>query len=320
MQRTMAKKYPRPIVETSHVEPELAGWAHLVVDSSNSSLLGRESIFLGPQQSAKEREALDAACVTGIVNCTNNFPNYHHQQSETSSSSSIEYCRVAVNDEFGANILVYLDGATAFIQRHVCNGGSVLVHCQMGISRSATVVIAYLMRFHGMGRDDAYRTVKSRRPGVEPNPGFWEQLRVYEGRLRHDAPSAKEEITSKFDKDWAEISLANFQTIGHLLDNGDDRFPEILAETNASEVLYVATDYIFGRGIQTADLSWFGALCQRFAQFHCEREVQNIVTCLFEDGSEFADQWSGEVYPERVEQILAAIHSSEEEYSSTDLN
>jgi hypothetical protein len=48
--------------------------------------------------------------------------------------------------------------------------------------------------------------------------------------------------------------------------------------------------------------------------------VQNIVTCLFEDGSEFADQWSGEVYPERVEQILAAIHSSEEEYSSTDLN
>jgi hypothetical protein len=50
--------------------------------------------------------------------------------------------RVPINDEIGANILAYLEDTSDFIHRHILKGHLVPVHCQMGISRSATVVIA----------------------------------------------------------------------------------------------------------------------------------------------------------------------------------
>jgi len=52
----------------------------------------------------------------------------------------------------------------------------VLVHCQAGISRSATLVIAYLIKHQKMNLKDAYLHVKSKRPQIGPNKGFIQQL------------------------------------------------------------------------------------------------------------------------------------------------
>ncbi|KAI9005968.1 protein-tyrosine phosphatase-like protein, partial [Gaertneriomyces semiglobifer] len=48
----------------------------------------------------------------------------------------------------------------------------VFVHCKAGRSRSATVVIAYLVVYGGMSLKEAYEKVKQARPGVSPNLGF----------------------------------------------------------------------------------------------------------------------------------------------------
>lgn len=58
-----------------------------------------------------------------------------------------------------------------------------LVHCKMGVSRSASTVIAYAMKEYQWTLEQAYRHVQERRPIVHPNPGFMKQLEFYQGIL-----------------------------------------------------------------------------------------------------------------------------------------
>ncbi|CAF0889701.1 unnamed protein product [Adineta ricciae] len=62
----------------------------------------------------------------------------------------------------------------------------VLVHCMAGISRSTTIVCAYLMRYMNMTLREAYLQCKKHRPICFPNLGFWNQLIAYESRLKRD--------------------------------------------------------------------------------------------------------------------------------------
>ena len=58
--------------------------------------------------------------------------------------------------------------------------GAVLINCAAGISRSAAVTIAYLMKTQNKSLDEAYIMVKRARQKISPNPFFIEQLQCYE--------------------------------------------------------------------------------------------------------------------------------------------
>lgn len=60
------------------------------------------------------------------------------------------------------------------------NGGRVLVHCQAGISRSATICLAYLMHTQRVRLDEAFDFVKQRRQVISPNLAFMGQLLQFE--------------------------------------------------------------------------------------------------------------------------------------------
>ena len=73
--------------------------------------------------------------------------------------------------------------ACRFIDAALLGGGAVYVHCLMGISRSPTIVAAYLMWKRGVGVEEALRILRVGRPIVEPNDGFLLSLRKWELNL-----------------------------------------------------------------------------------------------------------------------------------------
>lgn len=60
-------------------------------------------------------------------------------------------------------------------KRHGC----ILVHCNAGVSRSATICIGYLIRIECMTFDDAYQFVRLKRESARPNDGFLKQLKLF---------------------------------------------------------------------------------------------------------------------------------------------
>lgn len=98
-----------------------------------------------------------------------------------------EHLRVNAADSPREDLRRHFEETSARIAECRRRGEDVLVHCAAGISRSAAVVMAHLMRAEGLTLRRAFRAVKLRRRAVEPNPGFLRQLLEWEAHLRrHD--------------------------------------------------------------------------------------------------------------------------------------
>eukprot|EP00754_Rhynchopus_humris_P050034 Rhum_TRINITY_DN8716_c0_g1::Rhum_TRINITY_DN8716_c0_g1_i1::g.29610::m.29610 len=80
--------------------------------------------------------------------------------------------QVIVNDSSDANIEEHFANAFAFIDESLRDRGKVLVQCRKGVSRSATLVIAYLMQHHRWHFQRSYEYVKEKRSVINPNLGF----------------------------------------------------------------------------------------------------------------------------------------------------
>ncbi len=83
---------------------------------------------------------------------------------------------INIDDSESSDLYSHLQKVTTFIHDSIENGDKVLVHCQAGISRSATVVIAYIMRSKRYSLQDAFNFVKRKRSIIFPNAGFRQQL------------------------------------------------------------------------------------------------------------------------------------------------
>ena len=99
-----------------------------------------------------------------------------------------------ISDEPNEQIHFSFQYVFEFIRRHHNLGHGVLIHCQMGISRSATLVIAFLMVEEQQTLSEAFQQVKSVRPQIDPNEGFIRQLRELEVSL-FDRTMTLERIT-----------------------------------------------------------------------------------------------------------------------------
>jgi protein-tyrosine phosphatase len=75
-----------------------------------------------------------------------------------------------------------LEQCLTYIDSCITRGESVMVHCQAGVSRSGSIVVAYVMRSNDWHFDQALRYCTVKRPCIWPNPGFEKQLRHWHTR------------------------------------------------------------------------------------------------------------------------------------------
>lgn len=99
-------------------------------------------------------------------------------------SDKIKYLHLELEDKEDVLLKDRFDQAVYFMTTAMENpSGRVLVHCNLGISRSTTVILAYLMKTFNATLYEAFKFLRHRRPIVCPNLGFLRQLIEYEYRL-----------------------------------------------------------------------------------------------------------------------------------------
>ncbi|KAJ7581281.1 protein-tyrosine phosphatase-like protein [Mycena floridula] len=148
--------------------PPISNW------KSNISVLIPNRLYLGNITAGRSSRSLTEHRITHILSvCADDIP-------AQGPNSGIHHMRIDVPDFDYADLLIHLPSAVRFIDQALKNGGVVLVHCVQGTSRSAAVVAAYVMWSRRMNATQALDFVRSVRDTIWPNPGFQEQLVLYE--------------------------------------------------------------------------------------------------------------------------------------------
>ncbi|KAI9271728.1 protein-tyrosine phosphatase-like protein [Phascolomyces articulosus] len=127
-------------------------------------------LFVGNQIAGSIQDLLKEHGITHILALGIFEPIHDH----------IIFKNIRIMDVPEENLIQHLDDTFDFIHDAYENGGSILVHCEAGMSRSTAVVAAYLMRTRQLSPQAALDMVKAKRTFAQPNSGFMEQLDLYQ--------------------------------------------------------------------------------------------------------------------------------------------
>ncbi|XP_075413639.1 dual specificity protein phosphatase 18-like [Tenrec ecaudatus] len=133
------------------------------------------SLYISSGAAANNKLLLSHHQITTVINISAEVVNTRHE--------NIQYMQVPVTDTPISRLCDFFDPIADHIHAVELKQGRTLLHCAAGISRSATLCLAYLMKYHAMSLLDAHVWAKSCRPIIRPNSGFWEQLIHYECQL-----------------------------------------------------------------------------------------------------------------------------------------
>ena len=136
-----------------------------------------DNIYLGDFRTADNMDILRQYNITHIINCAFNLPNKFPNE--------ITYKRLDLRDEPDQPLIEILEEAYEFIKEN--KDKNIFVHCVFGKSRSASVVIFYIMKEKKINFQEAKNFVKNIRSIVEPNSGFELELnKYYEDHIAND--------------------------------------------------------------------------------------------------------------------------------------
>jgi len=150
------------------------------------------NLFLGSHLAAQNKKALQELGITHVLACHGRAPLF---------PDDFKYMVLYLNDNDDQQDLTsYFSTTNLFLENVITAKEAVLVHCVRGVSRSATVVMAYLIS-KGMEPSAAKQLMQRSRPQACPRPGFITQLKTY-----HDELSRGVFTTQFKSKPWIAVS------------------------------------------------------------------------------------------------------------------
>ena len=142
-------------------------------------------LWLANFENAQDSGLLDKMGINRILTIGNRSPMDNSLLSQQTpgdpqiGENGILYKLVYAMDSTDQNILKHFRDCFDFIRNALASRHGVMVHCHMGFSRSAAVVIGYLMHSQRLTYDQAFGLVRKKRI-VGPNSGFIRQLKLFE--------------------------------------------------------------------------------------------------------------------------------------------
>ena len=138
-------------------------------------------LYISSYNATKNLELLEKNKITHIINCAADFCENVFEQ-----ENRFTYLSFYLKDHVLENIECIFYECIKFIESVKEKGGRVLVHCIQGISRSVSIVMAYIIFTKKVSYDKAFNLVQSKREISSPNFGFSIQLQNFYTRLYED--------------------------------------------------------------------------------------------------------------------------------------
>lgn len=135
-----------------------------------------ENLYISDFSSACDKEKLQELGITHIVCVIAGVDKIY--------PDTFTYYTINICDRNHVDIKNYFNECSEFIDNAIKNGGKVLVHCKCGISRSSTMIGAYLISKKEYTAEKAIQLMKEKRNCVNPNDGFIKQLQDYEKEIK----------------------------------------------------------------------------------------------------------------------------------------
>ncbi|XP_012674710.1 dual specificity protein phosphatase 22-A [Clupea harengus] len=130
-----------------------------------------DGLYLGNIRDSENRDSLSKNGITHILSVYNNAKP---------ALEDMTYLCIHAADASSQNLSQHFKECISFIHECRLNRGACLVHCLAGVSRSTTMVVAYLMTVTNYGWEDCLSAVKAVRSFVGPNHGFQQQLQEFQ--------------------------------------------------------------------------------------------------------------------------------------------
>ena len=128
-----------------------------------------QNLYLGNLSHSFFRNSLTGCRIKGIVNVTNDSPNYYPEH-------DIDYFNINIGDLNDSNISEFLEQSYEFILKHASKGENVLVHCVFGRSRSVAICVYYLMKKYNLSFEEAYKKIEKKKYFININQSFADQI------------------------------------------------------------------------------------------------------------------------------------------------